>query len=198
MGFDHKTFEGFKEESHSESDTTAERSMDSTRNAWIQGCDFTCFDIGPVGLAEISRIWGPRWAQKCIRDTAEHVALARFSPFPRKKTESFCPPQLGFDHGTAALAISPWVDVRPAILYGAPLQNFTHWSIVLRVRKGYKLFGLFSVDYRFEKMVSQEEALELIQLFFQYEPAQLVEHARQWCETINERHRFRLVNAFFM
>ncbi len=172
--------------------------MSKTRAAWIQVPDYTSFDIGTVSWDEISRLWGSRWAQKCIRDTAEQVAIARFSPFPREKTETFCSPQLGFENAEATLAISPWVDVRPSILYGAPLQDFSTWTVYLQVKKGSRLFGVIPVDYRFEMVVSQEEALELVRLFFDYTPQELVGHARQWREAINERYRFRLVGAFFL
>ncbi len=91
-----------------------------TRKAWILVPDYTSYDIGEVSREEIERIWGARWAQKCIRDVSEEVALARFSPVPKPKAHDFCSPQLVFENGDATLAVSPFVDVKPAVLYGAP------------------------------------------------------------------------------
>lgn len=172
--------------------------MSKTRTAWIQVPDYTSFDIGTVSWEEIHRLWGSRWAQKCIRDTAEQVAIARFSPFPREKTEDFCSPQLGFENGNATLAVSPFVDVKPVILYGSPLQDFVSWTVYLNVRGGRRLFGVIPMDYQFEIVVSQEEALDLVRLFYDYGPEELVPRVRAWKEQISERYRYRLVGAFFL
>ena len=171
--------------------------MGKTRKAWIQLSDYSSQEIGEVSREEVERLWGGRWAQKCIRDVAEQVAIARFSPYPRPKSEEFCSPQLGFENGEATLAVSPWIDVRPTILYGSPLQEFTTWTVYLHVKKGKRVFGVFPVDYSFEMIVSQDESLDLVRLFYEYSPEDLVERAKAWKERINERYRHRLVGAFF-
>jgi hypothetical protein len=174
--------------------------MDNTpkRNVWIQSPDYLSYEIGEVSRDEIEKIWGARWAQKCIRDVAEEVAIARFSPFPRTKSQEFCSPQLHFENKNATLIISPWTDVKPAILYGSPLQDFNSWTVTLRVKHGYRLFGLIPVDYCFEIVVLQEDALELVRLFYGYTPEELVTKVKIWREHINERYRYRLVGAFFL
>jgi hypothetical protein len=185
-----------------------------SRNAWIQSPDYTSYEIGDVSREEIEKLWGSRWAQKCIRDVAEEVAIARFSPFPRAKSQDFCPPQLTFENNSvnnsvnnsannsaknsATLTVSPWTDVKPAILYGSPLQDFSSWTVSLHVKRGQRLFGFIPVDYNFEMVVSQEEALELVRLFYDYPLEELVAQAKTWREQINERYRYRLVGAFFL
>ena len=175
-----------------------EDKMGNTRKAWIQIPDYTSYDIGEVSREEIERLWGSRWAQKCIRDVAEEVAVARFSPYPRKKTEEFCSPQLAFENDKATLAVSPFLDIKPAILYGLPLEDFSSWTVFLNVRSGRKLFGIIPLDYCFEIVVSQEEALELVKLFYDNGPEKIVPLAKQWKEQIGERYRYRLVGAFFL
>lgn len=172
--------------------------MKNIRNAWIQVPDYTCFEIGDVSRSEIDRLWGSRWAQKCIRDVAEQVAIDRFSPKPREKKRDFCSPQLGFEQDRATLIVSPVVDVRPAILYGLPLQDFCSWTVYLNVKRGRRLFGLFPVDYAFETVVSQEESLELIRLFFDHASEEIPGFAKAWREQVSERYRHRLVGAFFL
>ncbi|MDR2757158.1 MAG: hypothetical protein LBC20_15785 [Planctomycetaceae bacterium] len=175
-------------------------------NASIQSPDYTTYKIGEISRDEIEKLWGDRWAQKCIRDVAEEVAIARFSPFPREKSQEFCSPQLCFENKsqhkspnkTATLTVSPWIDVKPTILYGTPIQDFDSWSVSLQVKRGHRLFGFIPVDYRFEIVVLQEDALELVRLFYDYDPEELVTKAKIWREQINERYRYRLIGAFFL
>lgn len=172
--------------------------MGKKRNAWIQNPDYISYDIGEVAREEIEKLWGSRWAQKCIRDVAEEVAVARFSPHLRPKTEDFCSPQLGFENGDATLVVSPFVDVKPAILYGSPLQDFASWTVNLRVRRARRLLGVIPMDFCFEMVVSQEEALDLVRLFFDHRSEELPTKVRPWKEQVNERYRSRLVGAFFL
>lgn len=172
--------------------------MDNTRKAWIQVPDYTSYEIGEVSRSEIDKLWGSRWAQKCIRDAAEQVAIARFSPLPKKEYHDFCPPQLGFENGDAMIAVSPLLDIRQAILYSAPLQDFTSWTVYVNVKRGRKLFGILPIDYTFEIVVSQEEALELIRVFFDHKAEEVVARSKSWREGIHERYRHRLVGAFFL
>jgi hypothetical protein len=172
------------------------------RNAWIQSPDYLTYEIGEISRNEIEKLWGDRWAQKCIRDVAEEVAIARFSPFPREKSQKFCSPQLCFENKsknkTATLSVSPWIDVTPTILYGTPLQDFNSWTLSLHIKHGHRLFGFIPMDYRFEIVVLQEDALELVRLFYDYELEELVTKAKTWREQINERYRHRLIGAFFL
>ncbi|MDR2117526.1 MAG: hypothetical protein LBP87_14210 [Planctomycetaceae bacterium] len=180
------------------------------RNAWIQSPDYLTYDIGEISRNEIEKLWGDRWAQKCIRDVAEEVAIARFSPFPRTKSQEFCSPQLSFENNSgnksdnkspnqrAILTVSPWTDVKPTILYGTPLQDFSSWTVSLHVKHGCRLFGFIPIDYRFEMVVSQDEALELVRLFYDHGVEELVAKAKIWREQINERYRYRLIGAFFL
>jgi hypothetical protein len=188
------------------------------RNARIQSPDYIIYEIGDISRDEIEKLWGARWAQKCIRDVAEDVAIARFSPFPRAKSQEFCPPQLCFENKlgnksenklsnklgnkpknkTATLTVSPWIDVNPTILYGTPLQDFNSWTVSLHVKRGCRLFGFIPVDYYFKIVVLQEDALELVRLFYDHGVEELVAKAKIWREQINERYRYRLVGAFFL
>ncbi|MDR0704228.1 MAG: hypothetical protein LBF88_04495 [Planctomycetaceae bacterium] len=168
------------------------------RNVWSQSPDYLSYEIGEVSRDEIEKIWGARWAQKCIRDVAEDVAIARFSPFPRTKSQEFCSPQLRFENNSATLTVSPWTDVKPAILYGSPLQDFDSWTVTLRVKRGRRLLRLIPSDYCFEIVVLQEDAFELVRLFYDYAPEELVIKSKVWREQINERYRYRLVGAFFL
>lgn len=172
--------------------------MEGIRNAWIQIPDYTSYDIGEVSRSEIDKLWGSRWAQKCIRDVAEQVAVARFSPFPREKSPEFCSPQLGFESDEATLAVSPWFDVKPSILYGVPLQDFSSWTVFLSVKRGRRLFGFIPVDYTVEMVVSQDEALELVRLFYDHPAGELPHRVKVWKEQVGERYRHRLVGAFFL
>lgn len=172
--------------------------MEKLRKAWILAPDYTSCEIGEVSRSEIEKLWGSRWAQKCIRDVSEQVAIDRFSPKPREKKHDFCPPQLGFENEDAVLVVSPSVDVKPAILYGAPLQDFDTWTVYLNVKRGTRFLGIAPFDYRFETVVSQEEALELVRLFFDYSPKDLPTRAKVWQNEIHERYRHRLVGAFFL
>ncbi|GHT17486.1 hypothetical protein FACS1894189_3450 [Planctomycetales bacterium] len=160
--------------------------MVNTRNAWIQVPDYSTFEIGGISREEIDRLWGSRWAQKCIRDVSEQVAAARFSPLPRRKNTDFCPPQLGFESNDATLAISPYLDVKPAILYGSPLQEFRAWTVFLHVKQGIRLFGLFPIDYAFEMVVSHDEALELVCIFYENDQPGLVEKVKTWKKRIGK------------
>jgi hypothetical protein len=173
--------------------------MGKTRNAWIQSPDFVTYEIGEIDREEIEKLWGSRWAQKCIRDVAEDVALSRFSPFPRDKKQEFRPPQLGFENGAATLTVSPWVDVNPVILYGVPLQEFGSWTVHLHIKRGLRLFGFIPMDYSFEMVVSLDDALEIVRLFYDYNPQELVSQAKMWREQINERYRNRgrFLESFF-
>ncbi|MDR3199158.1 MAG: hypothetical protein LBU34_14920 [Planctomycetaceae bacterium] len=172
------------------------------RNARIQSPDYMIYEIGEISRDEIERLWGDRWAQKCIRDVAEDVAIARFSPFPRAKSQEFCSPQLSFENKsekkTATLSISPCVNVTPTILYGTPLQDFNSWTVSLHVKHGCRLCGFIPVDYRFEIAVLQEDALELVRLFYDHSVEELVAKTKIWREQINERYRYRLIGAFFL
>lgn len=172
--------------------------MDKIRKAWIQVPDFTSYDIGEVSRSEIDRLWGSRWAQKCIRDVAEQVAIARFSPIPRSKSQDFCSPQLGFEQEGATLAVSPYLDVKPAILYGSPLQDFDSWTVFLHIKRGRRFLGIVPIDFSFEMVVSQEEAGDLIRLFYDHTPTELAFHAKTWKGQILHRYRHRLVGAFFL
>ncbi len=174
-----------------------EKTRENTRKAWVQVPDYTSFDIGEVSREEVERIWGARWAQKCIRDVADEVAEARFSPKPKRKEDEFCSPQLIFESGDATLAVSPFVDVKPAVLYGAPLEDFSSWTVFLHVRRGRRLFGVFPVDYLFETVVSQAEALDLVRLFYDLKPEELVPRAKRWKDQINERYHHRMMAALF-
>ncbi|MDR0335772.1 MAG: hypothetical protein LBI18_01640 [Planctomycetaceae bacterium] len=178
------------------------------RNAWIQSPDDMTYDIGEISRDEIEKLWGSRWAQKCIRDVAEEVAIARFSPFPRAKSQVFCSPQLTFENKseknsknnskTATLTVSPWIDVTPTILYGSPLQDFDSWSVSLHVKRGCRFLGFIPMDYCFQIVVLQDDAFELVRLFYDCGVEEIVAKAKIWREQINERYRYRLVNAFFL
>ncbi len=163
--------------------------MDSKRKAWIQVPDFSSYEIGEVSRSEIEKMWGSRWAQKCIRDVAEEVAASRFSPFPASRDQEFCSPQLGFEIDGATLAVSPWTDVRAAILDGQPLQDFAAWTVYLNVKRGCRLFGLFPVDYSLEMVVSQDEALELVRIFFEYSPLEIPSTARRWKRSLRKKDK---------
>ncbi len=167
--------------------------MESKRNAWIQIPDFSSFEIGEVSRSEIEKMWGSRWAQKCIRDVAEQYAASRLSPFPQDRKQEFCSPQLGFENENGTLAVSPWTDVRPAILDGEPLLDFPSWTVYLNVKRGSRLFGIIPVDYTVEMVVSQDEALELVKLFFDHSPKEIPATVSQWKRKLQEMDKHRNV-----
>ncbi|MDR1290114.1 MAG: hypothetical protein LBK06_02820 [Planctomycetaceae bacterium] len=170
--------------------------MEAKRKAWIQIPDYTSLEIGEVSRSEIDKVWGSSWAQKCIRDISERVAIARYSPVPRDESKDYCSPRLGFENGNAVIAVSPKVDVKPSILYGAPVPDLTVWSIYLNVKRGRLLFGLFPIDYFYEDTVSQEDALEFIKIFFDNIPCEVSAATGKWRKkiNINKNYTNRFVN----
>lgn len=172
--------------------------MSNTLSAWIQMPDYSVHDVGFVERDEMERLWGDRWAQKCIRDAAEEVASRRFSPYKKDIPEYFCAPQLGFDRDNATLAVSPAADVKRAILYGAPLQEFKNWTVFLDVNTGRKLLGWAPRHYAFEITVSANEALDLVRLFYDTQPMELVPAARNWRKQVEVPNPFRFITALFL
>ncbi|MDR0870667.1 MAG: hypothetical protein LBN39_07725 [Planctomycetaceae bacterium] len=172
--------------------------MSDTLNAWIQLPDYSSYDIGTVSKDEAERRWDSRWAQKCIRDAAEEVAINRFSPYKKSIGTDFCPPQLGFENGNATLAVSPAVDVNPAILYGAPLQEFNQWTVCLNIKGGRKICNCLAVNYSFEKNVSAAQALDLVRIFYDTVPEDLVPAARKWRKQTEEPDPFHFITALFL
>ncbi|MDR2346506.1 MAG: hypothetical protein LBE18_10595 [Planctomycetaceae bacterium] len=170
--------------------------METKRKAWIQIPDYTEFEIGEVSRSEIDKVWGSSWAQKCIKDISEQVAIARYSPAPRQKSDDYCPPCLGFENENAVIAVSPKIDVKPSILYGAPLPDLTTWSIYLNVKHGRLLFGLFPIDYFYKDTVSQENALDFIKIFFDNIPCEIPAVTNKWRKKIkvNNNYTNRFVN----
>ncbi|MDR1053691.1 MAG: hypothetical protein LBL39_05900, partial [Planctomycetaceae bacterium] len=108
----------------------------------------------------------------------------------------YCSPRLGFENGGAVIAVSPKVDVKPSILYGAPVPELTAWSIYLNVKRGRLLFGLFPIDYSYEDTVSQEDALEFIKIFFDNIPCEVPAATGKWRKKINVNKNYtnRFVN----
>jgi hypothetical protein len=47
-------------------------------------------------------------------------------------------------------------------------------------------------------VVLQEDALELVRLFYNYTPEEIVTKVKVWREQINDRYRHQLVGAFFL
>jgi hypothetical protein len=170
--------------------------METKRKAWIQIPDYTELEIGEVSRSEIDRVWKSHWAQKCIKDISEQVAIARYSPAPRRNSDDYCSPRLGFENENAVIAVSPKIDVKPPILYGAPLPELTTWSIYLNVQHGRLLFGLLPIDYAYEDTVSQDDALDFIKIFFDNTPREIPAETNKWRKKIkiNKNYTNRFVN----
>ncbi|MDR2170257.1 MAG: hypothetical protein LBP59_08960 [Planctomycetaceae bacterium] len=170
--------------------------MEVKRRAWIQIPDYTSLEIGEVSRSEIDKVWDSSWAQKCIRDISEQVAIARYSPAPRSKSDDYCSPRLGFENGDAVIAVSPKVDVKPSILYGMPVPELAVWSIYMRVKHGRLLLGIFPIDYSYEDTVSREDALDFIKIFFDNIPCEMPIVTNKWRKKIkvNRNYANRFVN----
>ncbi|MDR1925682.1 MAG: hypothetical protein LBQ66_15040 [Planctomycetaceae bacterium] len=164
--------------------------METKLRAWIQIPDYTSLDIGEVGRYEIERVWKSSWAQKCIRDISERVAIARYSPAPRDNSQDFCSPQLGFEQDDAVIAVCPKIDVRPSILYGAPVPELRMWTIYMNVKRGRRFLGLFPIDYSYEDTVSQDDALELIKIFFDHAPCEIPAATKRWQKNIKKSKNY--------
>ncbi|MDR1485825.1 MAG: hypothetical protein LBT09_13515 [Planctomycetaceae bacterium] len=171
--------------------------MEVKRKAWIQIPDYTSLEIGEVSRSEIDKVWGSSWAQKCIKDISEQVAIARYSPKPRSKSDDYCSPRLGFENEGAVIAVSPKIDVKPSILYGVPVPDLVVWSIYLKVKHGRLLLGFFPIDYSYEDTVSQDDALDFIKIFFDNIPREIPDVTNKWRKKIkvNRNYTNRFVNS---